>query len=584
MTDKYRRVDKLLGEMNLEQKIGQLFVFSLCGCKIYPDTYERLIKMNCSGFRVHQAARMFRRYRRPGSGEFQGNYRVPRGQDRDFVQALAPYSTAPQFAAHLNRVKELAKERPLGIPVHMVLDQEGDNSANFLRGGVRFFPAPMGLAAAEDKTLCYRVSKALARQLRAVGINMIHSPVLDVNTNPDNPEIGTRAFSDDPEICAEFALEMYRAFKEDNLIAAAKHFPGRGASREDAHFDVPLLDLSRRQLDDIDLLPYRRLIEAGLPVVMIAHTVYPALDASGDIATVSKAIVSDLLRGELGFDGVITTDSISMGALVKQCGDLPEACVRSVEAGADLVLLKDDDWVTVKAYEAMLDAVKSGRIKESQIDSSVERTLKMKVDYGLFDDCDIVEIEQVQKVFDDPAMAEIETEAARKTITLMRDEAGLLPLTADKKVMLVEQTSDLALYVNDLSCHPAMFWEEMLKQSPANVMMTEADANPTEQDLQRVRDRLDQAELLVMTNNYYRGQLSGPYTAFIREIIKSGKAVIVVSNTPYEMTAPEDFPTVICTYGNTPAALRETAKMLFGKVRPEGRIKLKKLRNDTEYE
>ena len=578
MDDKYKRVDELLGKMTLKQKVGQLFVFSLFGSQIYPDIYDRILKMNCSGFRVNQIARMFRRYTRPVSGELQGNYRVPEGQGRDFLKTPAPHVSAAQFAGHLNKVKKLSMDRPLGIPVHMVLDQEGDNSADFMQGGVHFFPSCMGLTASGDKAVCYRASKAVARQLRAVGINMIHSPVLDVNTNPKNPEIGTRAFSDDPEICADYAVEMLRAFKEQNLIATGKHFPGRGASSDDAHFDVPVLDLSLRRLHEIDLLPYKKLIEAGLPAVMIAHTVYPALDPSGDIATISKSIVTDLLRGELGFNGVVTTDSISMGALVKQCGDIPEACVRSVEAGCDLVLLKDDDWITVKTYEAMLEAAKSGRITESRINESLERTLKMKVDIGLFENYDIVDTQSVQKVLDDPEIALVEEEAARKAMVLMRDNAKLLPLSRDKKILLVKQVSTLPVCVNEISCHCGMLWEEMLKYAPDMVMITEVNLNPTEQDRRRILDRLDQADLLVMTNNYSRGKALGTYTDFIREVIRKGKKVVIVTNTPYKMTASDDFPTVLCTHGSTPAAWRQIARILFSESITEGTIAVKELK------
>jgi beta-N-acetylhexosaminidase len=573
--DKYRQVDELLGKMTLEQKIGQLFVFSLFGCRIYPDIYDRVLRINCSGLRVCQADRIFRRYTRPKSGELQGQYRIPRGQDRDFLRIQAPYVSPAQFAEHLNQVKRLGMDRPLGIPVHLVLDQEGGNSADFLRGGVHFFPYPMGLTASGDKAVCYRASRAVARQLRAVGINMIHSPVLDVNTNPRNPEIGTRAFSDDAKLCASFALEMFRAFTEEGLVATGKHFPGRGASSEDAHFDLPVLDLSLERLHSIDLLPFKRLIDAGIKAIMIAHTAYPALDPSGDIATISKLIISDLLRGELGFNGVVTTDSISMGALVKQCGDIPEACIRSVEAGSDLILLKDDDWITVKTYETMLDAIKSGRITESRIDESIKRILKMKVDMGLFDNYDIVDPEKLQGVLDDPEIASVEEEAARKAMVLIRDDAKLLPLPRDKKILLVEQASYLGIYANDISCHCGMLWEEMLKYVPDTVMMTEVNFDPTEEDRQRVLDRLAQADLLVMTNDYIRSSGCGTYTDFIHDIIRRGKKVVVVTNTPYDLTARDDFPTVLCTHGSTPASWRQTAKILFGKAKAKGNISVK---------
>jgi len=565
MKDKYKNIDKLLGAMDIEQKVGQLFVFSLFGSQIYPDVYKRIIKMNCSGLRINQGERMFRRYTRPDTGEIEGVYRIPKETDRDFNFIRAPHVSPSQYAAFLNSVKKIGMERPHGIPLHLVLDQEGGASADFVMGGVHFFPSQMGIAATDDKELCFRIYSAIAKQLRAVGINMIHSPVLDVNTNPNNPEIGVRAFGQEPKVCAEFGIQMLKAFEKHNLIATGKHFPGRGASASDAHFELPVIDLSREELDT-HLYPFKQLIDAGIKAIMIAHSIYPGLDSSNDISTISKRITTDILRGELGFEGVITTDSISMGALIKQCkGDIPEACVRSLEAGADLILVKDEDWISEQCYNKMLDAVKSGRITEARIDESLLRTLKMKTDVGLFDNYDIVDVNNVEAVFSDPDLGKLENESAEKIVSVLRNDK-LIPFKENDNVLLIEQEARLGSKVNDVNCHCGMLWKEMLKYNP-NVMSVELPFCPNAKDIQRVLDRIEQADKLIITNNYLRGNDTSAWIDFIISLQKNKtKKIVLITNSPYPAGAIPECKTVICTYGAIPAAWKQVSKIIFNGI------------------
>ena len=561
MLPKY--IDQLLGKMNIEEKVGQLFVFSLFGSHKYPDIYDRVVNMNCSGLRVNQGDRMFRRYSRPDTGEIQGVYRIPKGINRDLSYSRAPYVSVSRYAEFLNSVKQMGMNRPHGIPLHLVLDQEGDNSADFLMGGAHFFPSQMGIATTGDEDLCFRVYSAVAEQLRAVGINMIHSPVLDVNTEPLNPEIGARAFSNEANTCSKFALEMLKAFKSHNLIATGKHFPGRGSSKNDAHFDLPIINISRKELEKTHLKPFKEVISAGLEAVMIAHSIYPRLDPSEDIATISKIITTDILRGELGFEGVITTDSISMGALVKQCkGDIPEACIRSLEAGADLILVKDEDWISVDCYDKMLEAVKSGRVTERRIDQSLIRTLKMKENAGLFEDYDLVDVDKVQAIFDNDKFDKLESEMSEKVVKVLRND-NTLPLKPDDKILLIEQEAHLGIMVNDDKCHCGMLWEEMLKYNP-EVMCVEIPYIPTESDIQRIKDRIDQADKLVLTNSFNRGNDINLYRNFIISLInESNKDIVLVTNTPYSFGAIPECKTVICTYGSVPSAWKRTANLIF---------------------
>jgi beta-N-acetylhexosaminidase len=561
------RIDSIMGSLTLEQKVGQLFVFSLFGHRIYPDTYDRIIKMNCSGLRVYQGDRMMRRYTKHETSEAIGDYRIPEPGGRDVTRIPAPHLPAADYTKMYNDVKRMSMDRPGGIPLHLVCDQEGDAWADIIHGGVHFFPMPMGIGQSGDTDLCFRTYSAVAKQMRAFGINMLHSPVLDVNSCPSNPEINIRSFFDsDPDKTSVFASEMIRAFAAENLMATGKHFPGRGRSFGDAHYDVTCIDASREDLLKQDIAPFKDMINSGLRAIMLAHTAYASLDSTGDIATISNAIVNELLRQELGFDGVVTTDSISMGGLIKTCGNIPEACIRSIEAGADLVLLKDDDWITVAAYEAMVDAVKSGRISEKRIDESVLRSLKMKAELNLFDNYDIVDESKTESILNDPKLFALEKEVAEKSVTILRNQDNIIPLPQNARFLLVEQVSPLGKIVNNRDCHCSMIAESLQEAGLGNQGYQEVNFSITGSDIARTRERLSQADIIIFTNDYNRKAHNeyDPRLKLIKEVVDMGKKVIVISNCPYEkLTIPSFVKNVICTYGTVPATCRQVADMLL---------------------
>ncbi len=569
---KYKIVDDLLGTMTLEEKVGQLFVFGLNGSQITPDLIKAIAKYNCAGIRVTPNSRIFARYKRPGSTEEGPVVRQPKGVVKDLKNDVpAPYLTLQEYATVLNQLKTIAINRPHGIPVHIVLDQEGNGSADLSRGGIHYFPHPMGLCASGDPDLVYRVGRGLAEQMLAVGVQMIHSPVLDVNLNPLNPEIGTRSYSDNPLKAATYAAQTLKGFRDGGLIATAKHFPGRGDSVADAHYDIPRIEKTREQLWSEDLLPYQELIPLGLPAIMLAHTIYPAYDGQ-NIATFSRSIIQELIRKELGFQGVITTDSITMGAVEKQY-PIPQACVMAVKAGVNLILLKDENWLRDEAYQAVLNAVKSGEIKENWIDGLVETTLKMKVDYGHFNNGGLVDVERIpERVTLNHELADLEREAAERSVLILRDREHLLPLAKDRKVLLVEQIFPTQLDANDSNCHPGMLWEEMLKLSD-QVMMVDTDLAPEAADRRRVMARVGEADLIIATNYYVRAKQSGK--EFIQELAKLGKPLVVVTNTPYIFGDDPEFSTVVLTFSPERQGLRGVARLIFGELQPTARLEVK---------
>lgn len=567
--------DDLLGRMDLNQKIGQLLVFGFCGPVVTPDVVELIDKYHVGGLRVSLKFRSMNLFHdvKPGTTPADWTLRslhLPAGLNRDFAfMSPCTHCTARQYARTLNRLRDIALDRPGSIPIHFTIDQEGSGSDDLLCGQ-KLFPHPMGITASGDEQLAYDVAFAVGTQARGVGINMVHSPVLDVNTNPANPEIGTRAYSDNSDDVTRFALRALEGFDAAGVIATGKHFPGRGESVADAHWQLPTVDLDLGELNDVHLAPYRKLIPAGLPAIMMAHSLYPALGAPDTPASCSTKIVREYLRGELGFDGVITTDNMMMGGLLQKY-ELCEATLRALQAGCDLVLLRDESPVRIKIVETLVEAAKSGELPESQIDESVLRILKMRRRMGLTDNGGKVNLSQAEQSVRNPDIASKATDAAQRSILLLRDQAKALPLDPSCEILLVEQVFPTHEMVNDMDCHPGLLWDEMCSLSP-NVGSVEIRNIPTDDDMQRVLRRAAQAEIVVATNYYYHKAASSN-TAIIRKLIEAGKRVVVITNTPYEFGAPDEADTVIVVFNpGSREHLRAAARVVYGSLTPISKL------------
>ena len=563
-----RLIEDLVAEMTLEQKVGQCFTFGFSGTQITPDVVEAITKFHCGGLRLSPFSTIFRYFKEDdASYDYEGRNYAP-SRIKLFKPGVPPYYTPEEFAELLNRFQELAASRPLGLPLHLVVDQEGDLSADYCRGGVNLFPSQMGLRATNDPDLVYRAARAVARQLKAAGINWLHSPVLDVNNNPKNPEVGTRAFSDDPAAVAEYGLAMLRGFQDERIICSAKHFPGRGDSEVDAHHGLPTVAVDRARLDAVELLPYRRLIAAGLETIMLAHGVYPALDPSGTVSTVSRRIVTDLLRGELGFTGVITTDSITMAAMIKMYGT-PEACARALAAGADLVLMKGENLWRGQAFNCVLNWVRDGKIEAGELDAKVRRILSLKQKYGLLAHGGKADPAGAAKPLRDRGVIDLAYEAARRSCRIVKDEAGFLPLTKSKRVCVVDQLFSLRT-PNDSYNHPRKFYEYLQAHDP-NLTYLDVEAIATPEDEERVLATLARGgfDVVVCTNMYWR-ELGGKRNTLVQKLVARGYPVLLVTNTPYRTGYIREARTIILNYATSPAGYRVLADVLYGRAVPEG--------------
>ena len=564
------RVDGL----SLEAKVGQCLTFSWRGSLITPAIEETITRLHCGGLRIEPFTTESARSKYYGKTLKDDSFEAP----RDYFDIAETYFTAKcpapwvgpgDYAERLNRLQELATSRESGLPLHVCLDNEA-SIYNDYPFGMLGFPTQMGLAASGDPDLAYRVGRAIGRQLSSVGITMLHSPVCDVNNNPKNPEIRNRAFSDDPETCAEFAVAYARGIQDGGLVAVAKHFPGRGDSVKDAHFGLEVIDVARERMHAVELKPYKRLIAEGvLQAVMSAHSVFPCYEKEGRPSTLSPEVIRGLLREELGFDGVITTDAMGMGAIVEKWG-VPRACVLALKAGVDLLLVKSDDAVKAQCFFAVKSAVESGELSEEVLDASVARILEMKSQQGLLDRGGRVDAEEAGAPSRDADAVRLADDSAVKALTLLRDRATSLPLTTDQKVLVIEQLRPVEFVANDLENHMHRFNEAMLRHS-RNVINADCAFVAEDEEIAFLTELAGKADAVVVTNFYWR-IVANANVRLVKALAESGKPVIVVTNDPYEAGCPPEADVVVSTFSTMPASLEAAAAFLYGKGPAGGQL------------
>lgn len=421
-------IKAIIDKMTPDQKIGAVITFGMSGTIIKQTVIEAIQKYHCAGIRITPYCRYFYSYVDPKTGRTLVEIKDETGTKKNVSPSYCPVE---EFTQVLNSLQSIAAQRPLGIGLHISFDQEGGSSADFRMGGVNIFPKPMGIRAANDPVYAYKVAYEVARQAKAAGLNWIHSPVLDINTNADNPEISTRAYSDVVEDVVEYAEQAFKGFKDGGVIATGKHFPGRGDSNQDAHFSVPVSDVPKGVLKTRELLPYKLLIARNLiPTIMLAHNIYKSLDEN-EIATVSRKIVHDLLRGEMGYNGVITTDSMTMSGIATRYG-VAEGCAKSLQAGADIVLMKADNHLQGDTFNAIKRYVDQGKITEADLNAKIYRILSLKSQYDILNANDNKSGAETRSILKETEIINLSTELARKSVMLVRDYADNLPFPINK--------------------------------------------------------------------------------------------------------------------------------------------------------
>ena len=342
------------------------------------------------------------------------------------------------YVAKLNRLQSRA-------PVPLLVTADFENGGPGMRinhsyalpsllaqGGGTSFPPTMAFGAAGDEELAFEYGRVTAEEARAVGVHWLFAPVLDVNSNPDNPVINTRSFGEDPEAVGRLGAAFIRGARAGGALTTAKHFPGHGDTQTDSHIELPVIAADRDRLDRVELRPFRMAVEAGVDAVMTAHVAVPGVLGDGRPATLSPHFMTDVLRNEMEFDGILFTDALRMGAITDGYG-AGEAAVLALEAGSDVVLAPAGIGVTL---DAVTEAVESGRVSRERIDLSVRRLLEAKARLGLHEGA-LVDPAAVATRVGTAANRAVADRAAAASLTLVRDANRVLPLAPGSRVLSV---------------------------------------------------------------------------------------------------------------------------------------------------
>ena len=316
---------------------------------------------------------------------------------------------------------------------------------NIYLGGGTMFPYQMGLGATRDTSLAYEQGRITAIEGRALGVHIAFAPVLDVNNNPANPVIGMRSFGEDPHLVAAMGQALIHGLQDHGMMATGKHFPGHGDTDENSHLTITTVHASRARIDSVELVPFRRAIAGGVQGMMTFHGLVPALDTTSIPATLNPAIMTGLLRKQLGFSGLLITDAMDMngvlsrvsvaaaagqtvsgnyGAQIKNALSIAEACKLAVAAGADILLMPSD---VPAAIDAVVEGVRQGRFTQARVDSSVRRVLEIKQRLGLARQR-LVDLDSVRAIVGDTVNLRVAASAAQRSITLAKDSLSLVPL------------------------------------------------------------------------------------------------------------------------------------------------------------
>ena len=555
------QVISLMRHMTLEQKVGQLFVIEVAGrdANSVSDTAKGV---NQRLFGVDTPAQAIAKYQ-PGGVI----YYTTRNNDDNIGDPA-------QVATLSNGLQTAALAQPARIPLQISVDQEGGALVARFGAPATQMPGNMALGAGRSAADARRSAEVIGTELAAVGVTQDYAPVSDVNINPNNPVIGIRSIGGDPGLVSNLAAAQVAGYHDGGVSAVAKHFPGHGDTGVDSHFGLPEVTHSLDQIHQIDLPPFRADIAAGVETIMTAHVVMPAIDP-GVPATMSHKILTGLLRDELGFDGLIVTDALDMaGATATYPPNV--APVKALMAGADQLLVAPQ---MDTAYGSVLAAARSGQISAQRLDESVYRVLLHKFQRGLFRDA-LVDPAAAPQVLGAPQHLADAQAITNRTTTLVKNDRGLLPLTSGPRNVLVAgwgvgttQTMAAALAARG-----------------ATTQVRESGTTPSATAIDLAVASAQNADLVVVsTNNAYAVDATtklptaaaAAQTRLVRALLATGKPVVVAAmRNPYDVASFPEAPTVIDTFGYTTHQVESLVRVLFGEVKPAGRLPVSIPRTD----
>ncbi|PYE42352.1 beta-N-acetylhexosaminidase [Paenibacillus barcinonensis] len=569
-------VKQRLGQMSLRDKIGQMLLCGFHGTEP-KDEVEKLL----------------------------------RGYPMGGVVYFARNVVSPEQVERLSSGLQDIAQASGNVPLWVAIDQEGGMVARITQG-IALMPGQMAIAAAGSRQDAYEAARISGMELRSMGINMNFAPVLDVNNNANNPVIGVRSFGESPEAVAEFGAATIAGFQNAGIAATAKHFPGHGDTDTDSHLDLPVITHDRARVDQVELAPFRAAVAEGTDAMMSAHIYFPALEPERLPVTLSHAVLTGLLRKELGYEGMIVTDCMEMNAIAVHYGTV-DAAVLAVEAGADMVLISHTAELQMQAFEALMGAVDSGRISERRINESVKRLLTYKAKRGLLEmESSAVPVRQsgnaaelhsdeeqrsvMERVLDmepvpvtehrstsasasalfrrnDPMHHEVARRISEKSITLVRDTRDMLPLKKERTLVITvaaEVTSIADEQLDGVATLGAALSAQGL--DVVDLMVAADEIAISSARLLQAAEAEDVKQIVVGT--YNAGSPSGdPQCRLIGWVRQLGKPLAVVAlRSPYDLQKLPDVQTYIAAYESRPLAMSSVAKAMMGHIPFEGKL------------
>lgn len=507
------KVEEWLGSMSVEEKVGQLLIIGIPGTTLDDQTRQLLSS-------VH-----------PGGVVYLKRNAMSFEQVKALNEALQAESSIPLFIA---------------------VDHEGGHVMRFPPGsGFTHFPPPWAIRLAGCSEYAYDIARASGAELRTAGFNMVLGPVADVNTEADNPVIGTRAFGDDPDEVAVCVENSVRGYMDVGLIPVLKHFPGHGGVKVDSHRGLPVDTSDIETLRRVYLVPFARGIEAGAPVIMMSHVTFPNIQPDGLPASLSPFFIRDILRTEMGFDGPVMSDAVGMGAVSQQWGP-DTGAVMAVKAGEDLILTVDLSIIK-PVYDALLKAVQSGDIPMKRIDEAVRRVLNLKAS-GILDPL------------------ELAVEVSRKTVSLFYDPQHLIPIKKGAKILLVTPDN---LDKGDVEGNGLSYLGETLAADynvreffyhiPRYTPISEPDLLAT---IPAQAGEFDVVIFCTRDAHLRNLQFNDEWQIQLASALRNHPLILVALRSPYDYKALPPTGAYLATYGATRPQLKALADVLKGALKP----------------
>jgi beta-N-acetylhexosaminidase len=517
------------------------------------DKAAQLISMACYGEAPSKRSDDYKKFqhwvRDLRIGGLIVNNRITGGQ----VRNAEPHA----MALFLNQMQRQAR-------VPLIVGGDFERGASMRVANTVKFPYPMAYGAANDLAATRALGAETAREARALGVQWVYGPDADVNNNPENPIINIRSFGEAPlAVAAQVGafIDGAHAQTSARVLVTAKHFPGHGDTSTDSHLGLPRVDADRARMSQVELVPFRAAIEHGVDSIMTAHLAVPAYEPESIPATVSKNILTGLLRGDLGFKGIIITDAMDMQGLTKLFPP-GEASVRALEAGVDMLLMPTDPE---EAIQAIVAAVKSGRLSRKRIDQSVAKILNAKARVGL-PRRRIVDLDEISDVLDNEDAQAQAQRVADEALTLVRNDNGAFPFRNPENSCVV------ALSEGRFSQEGRRLGDEVRKRNPKTrffLLDPTADEAIAADVVQKTASCEAVAVAAFVTVGAYNGNvaLPGVFPDLVTQLTSAQAPVTMIAlGNPYLLKAFPKVAAYIAAFSPVPVSEAATVKALFGEI------------------